>query len=66
LSNRTDFGALASELFEVVMDDLRHEPVLAMERLETELHNAYVAGEEGHGCECQWCERGRNHAPVSR
>jgi hypothetical protein len=54
VSNRTDFDTLASELAE--MFGLTPE---ATARIEDELHNAYVAGEEGHGCECSACRRER-------
>ena len=52
MGNRTDFGWLAFELaqeFEL--------PGEAAERIETELHNAYVAGQEGKGCACSACKR---------
>lgn len=50
MSNRTDFFELARELTEEWT--LSTE---ARERLETELHNAYVSGQENHGCGCRWC-----------
>lgn len=54
MSNRADFDEQSRELAE--MWGLPEE---ARERLETELHNAHVAGQEGSGCECTWCKRGR-------
>lgn len=50
MSNRTDFAAQAIEL--AIEFDLPSE---AIPRLEIELHNAYVAGEEGQGCMCSHC-----------
>jgi hypothetical protein len=52
VSNRTDFDHLAPELGEIFSLPAEH-----LERLETELHNAYVAGQEGNGCDCRWCRR---------
>jgi hypothetical protein len=50
MSNRTDFSNLVAELVR------SHSMGYGLaERLETELHNAYVAGQEGHGCQCWSC-----------
>lgn len=52
MSNRTDYSALADELA-----DLFALSPAARERLETELHNAHVAGTEGGWCRCASCAR---------
>jgi hypothetical protein len=52
VSNRSDYSALARELAE--MFDLKPS---ARDRIETELHNAHVAGLEGSACECDSCIR---------
>jgi len=52
MSNRTDFDAQAREL-----SDEYGFTAEVRDRIETELHNAYVAGEEGGGCECSSCRR---------
>jgi hypothetical protein len=54
MSNRADFDVLSRELATAWA-----LPEDARERLETELHNAHVAGQEGGACECSWCKRGR-------
>lgn len=51
MSNRTDFGNLVRELEFLI----GYQTPEARERLETELHNACVAGQEDNGCECRWC-----------
>jgi hypothetical protein len=50
MSNRTDYHEVARELQE--MFGLSHQ---ARERIETELHNAHMAGQEGSACRCRWC-----------
>lgn len=54
MSNRTDYIALAYELAEQF--GLSKE---ARKRVEGELHNAHVAGQEGSDCECASCKRVR-------
>lgn len=59
MSNRTDYGALVEELRcsmesqPATMESLRG----LLKRVETELHNAHVAGSEGSACECTSCLR---------
>lgn len=43
MSNRTDWENVAADLVEVAQD----EPTALRERIAVELHNAYVAGQEG-------------------
>ena len=50
MSNRTDFGRLVAEL--VRAGDVTAGAAV---RVETELHNACVAGQEGGGCLCWSC-----------
>ena len=59
MSNRTDYGALAGEL--AAQFGLSQ---LARERIETELHNAHVAGREGSQCACRWCVRATREPPI--
>lgn len=61
MSNRTDYGFLARELQDeyALPDDLTG-------RIESELHNAHVAGEEGGRCECTTCARGHASWPPTR
>jgi hypothetical protein len=50
VSNRTDFFALIGELVKAHVVEAS-----GADRVETELHNAYVAGQEGPGCGCRSC-----------
>lgn len=50
MSNRTDYDELVREL----ATHYELSPEL-WERIETELHNAHVAGQEGSPCLCRWC-----------
>lgn len=53
MSNRTDFDALAKE---ITTDCDCGAGIEGMtERVETELHNAHVAGKEGSPCLCSVC-----------
>lgn len=51
MSNRTDYGSLAQEIAEMY-----GLSCAALERVEAELHNAHVAGQEGSACACSSCE----------
>lgn len=59
MSNRTDYVQLARELAD--MYGLSPE---ATARIEAELHNAHVAGEEGSRCGCSQCDRPRLRVAV--
>lgn len=63
MSNRTDFGELARELVEQIEPAQRFQiwkQALAA-RIESDLHDAYAAGQEGHGCECSSCRKLKSH-----
>jgi hypothetical protein len=54
MSNRTDYDRLAAMLAKMF-----GWPPEVQERVESELHNAHVAGLEGSACECRWCDAER-------
>jgi hypothetical protein len=58
VSNRTDFDALARELIEMFQLDADMENETGetlLERLQRELHNAFVAGQESVDEPCPNC-----------
>lgn len=63
MSNRTDYTELTKELYIIFEHAFMHTPrnklaakaIEIHERIETELHNAHVAGSEGSDCGCRQC-----------